>query len=346
MKKLENDNNTRYDSINGLRMIACLGIVLMHIKENLGYEFGIGTLNYVIDTFTNFVYLFMVISSFGMCCGYYEKIKKNKISVETFYKKRIKRIMPFLLFLIIIDVVYEHSKGALIEGLTETTLMFNFLQKDIKIIGVAWYIGLNFVFYMIFPYFVFLFSNKKRAWLTTIVSIMMNIISINYFKVTRNNMFYSFIYFCLGGMIYLYKERIIQLLKNKRLVGIELVLISILVYYITNGNEYVFLFKELFILMALMMYAISFESKVLNNKITKYISNVSMEVYLCHMVMFRIVEKIHIGRYISNDYICYTITFILVFTLSILFARVFQIAYAKISEKYKTLKKYKRTNVK
>ena len=90
--------------------------------------------------------------------------------------------------------------------------------------------------------------------------------------------------------------------------------------------------------MSLMMYAISFESKVLNNKITKYISNVSMEVYLCHMVMFRIVEKIHIGRYISNDYICYTITFILVFTLSIIFARVFQIAYAKISEKYKTSK--------
>ena len=157
MKEQKDNANIRYDPINGLRMIACIGIVLMHIKVNSGYEFGRGTLNYVIDTFTNFVYLFMVISSFGMCCGYYEKIRNSEINIETFYKKRIKKIMPFLLFLIIIDVVYEHSTVALIEGLSETTLMFNFLQKDIEVIGVAWYIGLTFVFYMIFPYFVFTF---------------------------------------------------------------------------------------------------------------------------------------------------------------------------------------------
>ena len=30
----------------------------------------------------------MMVSGFGMCCGYYQKIVDQKISVEDFYKKR------------------------------------------------------------------------------------------------------------------------------------------------------------------------------------------------------------------------------------------------------------------
>ena len=66
----------RYDSLNGLRTFACIGIILMHVKSNMNYQFG-NYLDIIINSFTQFVFLFMVISAFSMCCGYYEKIKNN-----------------------------------------------------------------------------------------------------------------------------------------------------------------------------------------------------------------------------------------------------------------------------
>ena len=65
-----------YGAIDGLRAIAAIGIVMMHMGANNNYEIGGYIYNKIIPSFTNFVFLFMVISAFGMCCGYYEKILK------------------------------------------------------------------------------------------------------------------------------------------------------------------------------------------------------------------------------------------------------------------------------
>ena len=86
MKKVE-----KYNSLNGLRAFACIGILLMHVLSNANYEFN-SMLTEVIQSFTNLVFLFMIISSFSMCCGYYNKIKNNDLDLETFYIKRIKKI--------------------------------------------------------------------------------------------------------------------------------------------------------------------------------------------------------------------------------------------------------------
>ena len=72
------ESKNRYESINGLKVIACVGIVLMHIKTNMNYMLDVGILATIIDEFTNFVFLFMIISSFGLCCGYYEKFTTNE----------------------------------------------------------------------------------------------------------------------------------------------------------------------------------------------------------------------------------------------------------------------------
>lgn len=62
-----------YGTIDGLRMIAAFGIVMMYIRANSNYEISGFIYNNIIPSFTNFVFLFMVVSAFGMCCGYYQK---------------------------------------------------------------------------------------------------------------------------------------------------------------------------------------------------------------------------------------------------------------------------------
>ena len=88
-------NSSKFYSLNGLRSLACIGIILMHIKANIDYSLTGEIANLIISEFTNFVFLFMIISSFGMCCGYFDKIKNNEISPEKFYSKRIKKLLPF-----------------------------------------------------------------------------------------------------------------------------------------------------------------------------------------------------------------------------------------------------------
>ncbi|PKB53220.1 hypothetical protein CRH03_22225 [Clostridium sp. HMb25] len=66
-----------YGAIDGLRMIAAFGIVMMHIRADNNYEITGVVYNTIILSFTNFVFLFMAVSAFGMWCGYYDRILKN-----------------------------------------------------------------------------------------------------------------------------------------------------------------------------------------------------------------------------------------------------------------------------
>ena len=78
-----------YGAIDGLRAIAAIGIVMMHMGVNNNYEIGGYIYNKIIPSFTNFVFLFMVISAFGMCCGYYEKILKKRNNIRKILCKKI-----------------------------------------------------------------------------------------------------------------------------------------------------------------------------------------------------------------------------------------------------------------
>ena len=48
-----------YGTIDGLRMIAAFGIVMMHIRANNSYEISGFVYNNIIPSFTNFVFLFI-----------------------------------------------------------------------------------------------------------------------------------------------------------------------------------------------------------------------------------------------------------------------------------------------
>lgn len=100
----------RYEGIDGLKAYAIIGIALMHVLSNGKYEIGGFAFNQLIPSFTNLVFLFMMVSGFGMCCGYYQRIIDQKISVEDFYKKRYIKIWPYFALLCALDFVISPSK--------------------------------------------------------------------------------------------------------------------------------------------------------------------------------------------------------------------------------------------
>lgn len=307
----------RYGSIDGLRMIAAFCIVMMHIRANNNYEISGFVYNNIIPSFTNFVFLFMCISAFGMCCGYYDKILNNKLSLSEFYSKRFKKILPFFAVLVIIDIVISPSIESVYEGFADLTLLFGFLPNNISVIGVGWFLGLIFVFYLIFPFFCVLLENKKRAWISFAVSLIYNFACVNYFNVDRTNILYSACFFLAGGLIYLYRD---DILKLNRWIALGIAVCAIVLYYIIGGNSYMCLLVSC----SLLAYAIITNKGVLENRVTKFFGGISMEIYLSHMIIFRLVEKIGINRWFGNGWMQYSITVVIVLCGTTVFAVIMQ----------------------
>ena len=140
-----------YYGIDWLRAMACIGIVMMHIHANNTYHLSGFIAEKMIPSFTDFTFLFMTISAFGMCVGYYQKAKDGKVNWVDFYKKRYMKVLPFFAVVVLMDIVFNHDLTSIIEAVPNLTLTRGFFPNDIEQIGVAWFLGLVFVFYAIFP---------------------------------------------------------------------------------------------------------------------------------------------------------------------------------------------------
>ena len=296
----------RYNGLDGLRTYAILGIVMMHVLVSGGYRRYGFILQRIVPAFTNFVFLFMMVSAFGMCCGYYEKIRSGSISVDKFYGKRYEKIWPYFSLLCLLDLVISPSKEALYEVFANLTLCFGLLPNaDISVIGVGWTLGVIFVFYLLFPFFCYLIGNKKRACFTLVMTLIFNYISASYFDCGRSNIIYSSVYFVTGGMIYLYREPLKKIAIEQKVLVWFIAVAAAVVYFLVGGNT----LTMLLISAVLLIYALGINrGGVLLNPFTRFISSISFEIYLCHMVIYRVIEKLHLTHIVDNDVISYVIT--------------------------------------
>ena len=246
----------RYEGIDGLKAYAILGIALMHILANGKYEISGFVFDQLIPSFTNLVFLFMMVSGFGMCCGYYQKVLDQKISVGDFYKKRYIKIWPYFALLCVLDFVISPSKESLFEAFANLTLCQGLLPNaNISVIGVSWTLAVIFVFYMLFPFFCFLLENKKRAWLAFACAVIYNFVCSIYFfdenhiadRVTvnfneRSNILYSAVYFIAGGLIFLYRKELAEFASKYKVIAGAILLIATVAYFAVGGNTITMLF--------------------------------------------------------------------------------------------------------
>lgn len=343
----------RYSSLDGLRAYAAIGIMMMHVRANVAVTpssgFIYGTL---IPSLTHFVFLFLVISAFALCCGYYEKFKMGAITPNVFYKKRYSRILPFFAILVLIDTVVPHAPNkfemsqmamgvvaetglsgflhSLYDGFAELTLAFNLLPNPKPPIGVAWFLGVIFLFYMIFPFYVFMMDNKKRAWVSVIICYLFSFMAVDYFltdkfinwEMTRHSIVYDAPFLALGGLVFLYRDSIKTFVSKFRWPFLAICIGLTCVYWFIPITHKGFLFVVVMslITVAWLCYAMGSNGKILNNKIVRYIGGISMEIYLCHMMCFRAVQFLHLDNYIGNIYVVYWITCVLTLAVAIVFS--------------------------
>lgn len=301
----------RYENLDGIRAYACIGLVLMHVLANGNFGLTGFVFEKLIPSFARLIYLFMLLSAFSMCCGYYERFKTGTISLEQFYIRRYQRIWPFFALLCTAELIVSHSLNALYEWFADLTLAFGFIPNHgIEVVGVGWFLGTIFVFYMIFPFFVFLMKDKKRAWFVMGICLILHVLCIVRFEGAKwkGNIIYSSIFFVAGGLIYLYRDK----LKNlntalKAVIGIAAIAALVAYYLVTSDLLSMFIMLLLFTLLTIA--AISpgggISKALLQNKIVRFIGGLSMEIYLCHMFVYRFFEKLNMLHITESEVVNY-----------------------------------------
>lgn len=310
----------RYETIDGLRAYSAIGIILMHVLTNGNYGMENFIFSKIIPSFTDLVFLFMIISGFSLCCGYYEKFSKNQIDINQFYKKRYQKIWPYFAFLCILDLIFTKNINSFYETIANLTLCFGFLSEfNISVVGVGWFLGIVFIFYFMFPFFCFLLSDKKTAWLSFFAAFIINYMCVVYFKVGRTNFAYSMVFFFAGGMLFLYKEKLKNFSrKNTWLIKILIVLSMILYYKLKFSTAIILIMFSLMLIDAIG----NSENRFLYNPMTKFLSSISLELYLCHMVCFRIIEKMGLVNLFLSDELSYVFCSLLTIAAAIVFTLV------------------------
>ena len=304
--------NERYENLDGIRAYACIGIVLMHILTNGNFGLGGFVFEKLIPSFSGFTQLFMLLSAFSMCCGYYERFQNGTISLEQYYTRRYQRIWPFFALLCTAELILDHSLNALYEWFADLTLAFGLIPNhEIEVVGVGWFLGTVFVFYMIFPFFVFLIKDKERAWLVMGVCLILHILCAVRFEGAneKENIIYNSIFFVSGGLIYLYRDK----LKNlniiwKAVIGIAAVAVLTAYYFVTNGLLSVITLLLLFTLLTIVgISAGGISKKLFQNKAVRFLGSLSMEIYLCHMFAYRAFEKLNLIHITRNEIVNYSL---------------------------------------
>ena len=308
----------RYEGIDGLKAYAIIGIALMHVLANGEYGIGGFMFERLIPSFTNLVFLFMMVSGFGMCCGYYQKIIDQKISVEDFYKKRYIKIWTYFALLCALDFVISPSKESLFEVFANLTLCQGLLPNaKISVIGVSWTLAVIFVFYMLFPFFCFLIGNKKRAWGVAVVALVFNWLCSNYFNAGRTNIVYDAVYFIAGGLIFLYRKELAEFASKHKIIAGAILLIATVAYFALGGST----LTLLFFCVAALIYTLGCRTGgVLVNPVAKFLGGISFEIYLCHMVIYRVLEKLHLVHLFGNGLLAYIFTAVAVICGSVVFS--------------------------
>lgn len=139
--------------------------------------------------------------------------------------------------------------------------------------------------------------------------------------IDKVNIIYSAPFFVAGGMIYLYRLGIKSWVEKHWIIALASCLVLTILRFVVDIKE-LFILPDLLVFAAWLTYAIGSKDIVLNNGGAKYLSGISMEIYLCHMMFFRVASMLHLDKFIHNNDMLYVATCIATLFGAICFSHV------------------------
>ena len=167
----------RIAAIDALRGAGAMAVAIMHVYYLLGVSQHLPDIGFIVTHFSAGVMLFFVVSAFTLCLTYEQK-EANR-HARTFLIKRYFRIAPLFYLCILLTWIILSIKGttfvndySVTSVLANLCLVFNLfpsVQMASSLTGAGWTIGVEFIFYFLFPWLAPLL--KRPGWLLVLFGV-------------------------------------------------------------------------------------------------------------------------------------------------------------------------------
>jgi peptidoglycan/LPS O-acetylase OafA/YrhL len=368
------DKIKRIPAIDGLRSIAVLGVLWVHIwsfYDNIPWKVGVD-LNRIISFGGNGVDLFFVISGFCMYLMYGSKVKEFSTgSFLNFLKLRWLRIAPAFYVLIVIEslrLLWITGNLPIRQCFYHLLFLNIFIPKNI-FSPHYWSLATEFHFYVLFP-FIFLFTKNYKQILirTVILMIICLIIRIFLFKehqadialretISSPEIWYRFIEFGFGiiaAIVFIHYKILPRWISGAKGFIIGLIIsysgrIFMSTDFVNYFGKMAFVFRAFgepvmtlgFGLMLLnVVTSDNMFSKILSLKPFLFIGKISYSMYLWHFLLALYISeycKTHFGINLMSMNLCLLLSLSILVMISWISFRLFEAPYFRKTPKSKEM---------
>lgn len=289
-------SKTYRNDIDGLRGIAVLAVILFH--------FG-----YLPNGFLG-VDIFFVISGFLITEIIYRKIVDNQFSIVDFYLRRARRILPLVLFVILVSLLIgivtmlPDDLENLAQSVIATNLFINNILllittrnywdvvNEYKPLMHTWSLGIEQQFYLFYPFLFTLVGKKRISWLLPLIAFTTGVSLILYLSPYHQDfekfylIYFRFWEISAGGILAI-------LLKN-RLIYYKWSFfpILLLIFLLCSNSSAVAPQVALLITILLTLGIVGSSNQssnvstfILENKVLGSVGKISFSLYLWHQVL-------------------------------------------------------------
>lgn len=294
MKKYRQD-------IDGLRAYAVIAVIIFHLGFLPNGYLGVD--------------VFFVISGYLITSIIYKGISEDNFSVKKFYIKRIRRIIPLLLFItsiaFILGLIYmlPNDLENLAQSVVASNLSLNNIlmlitssdywaaKNEYKPLMHTWSLGIEEQYYLIYP-FLLLFVSKIKLSYAKYFLLLITVFSIGLFLFYGNtaSRFYllqfRFFELSIGGffalLFYNYTK---QNLSAKYIFYISFLALILLLLIPYHNNQVLVILTTIFTVAILASGKFTYQNDLiskyfLQNKIFIYLGKISFSLYLWHQLIF------------------------------------------------------------
>jgi len=330
-------NKTYRTDIDGLRAIAIIPVILFHLGYLSNGYLGVD--------------IFFIISGYLITGIVFNEIEENKFSVLKFYERRIRRIIPLVLFTTLISFIL----GLIfmlpddLENLCQSVFASNFsannilmkitsadywaVKNDYKPLMHTWSLGVGEQFYLLYPVIFFFLKGDKKKFILPLL-IILTILSLTAFFSSANIsskfylLQYRFFELSIGGIcaIYFSKRNPFNTSKSHYILYFLLIALVFLLFFNSiSSNDIKVLTTTILTAGILVIGGLHFENNslyraLISNRVFTGIGKISFSLYMWHQIVFAfsryfLVNEITLNYAIALSIIVVVLSIITYFTI-------------------------------
>ncbi|MDC6354871.1 MULTISPECIES: acyltransferase family protein [unclassified Robiginitalea] len=301
------------EDIDGLRAIAVIAVIAFH--------FGYLPAGYLgVD-------VFFVISGFLITGIIYRGFIKGQFSIRDFYLRRIKRIIPLVLFICLVSLclgmIFMLPDD--LENLAQSVIATNFFNNntlqilttknywdvvnEYKPLMHTWSLGIEEQYYLIYPFLFVLVGTVRKHWIVWILALLTILSLVLYFAPFPSYLkFYllpfRFFELSIGGIAAILVGR--NLIRHRLAFHLALLLLIVLFAGLNFLSDQWLLFFTIVITCAILISANhenSWSSRLLENRFMVFVGKISFSLYMWHQVLLAFGRYVYFQEMQFTDYL-------------------------------------------